>query len=380
MRNLRIIFFTSFLFSVHLALLSYVNSTLLASHAGSNANVYFTLGSVFSIIGIFFVPSILRKFGNTLTVAMLSLLSVALLAFIGLHTNGDMVPLAFSVYFSLNILIVYGFDIFLEHYSQSVTTGRTRGLYQTINNIAWVLAPTLSGILIYKYGISSIYIIASVLVFLVFGLIVIKQRNFVDRHYIAGNIFSVFHKLQNNVGLRDIFVINFILQFFYSVMVINSPIFLQSLGLSWKEIGLVFSGMLLAFILIQYPAGRIADKIGEKKFLIWGLSICSMATLAFAFLPKDFDLSKIVFIAIILFFTRIGAALIEIMSDTYFFKRTSDSDTSVISAYRILFPIGYIFGPIVSVVFLHFFSYKILFIFLAILVSFGILFAKRIKE
>jgi MFS family permease len=76
--------------------------------------------------------------------------------------------------------------------------------------------------------------------------------------------------------------------------------------------------MLLPFVFVQFPLGRLADKKwGEKEILSLGFIIVAIATGLISFISGG---SMILWMTI-LFITRIGAATIEIMCDTYFFKK-----------------------------------------------------------
>jgi MFS family permease len=354
---------------------------MLEGFAKNNTSIFFTIASTLSLVIMFFASKILRSIGVVKFCLTLFLLSIAALLVIGNASSGYFVIPAFIIYFSLNIIVVYCFDLFIEHYSKISSTGKTRGSYLALNNLAWVSMPLVSGLLISRYGLNSIYTIASVVVALVALLVIASQKNFKDKHYVDENIFKAFHKIQKHESLKDIVIVSFILQLFYSVMVIYSPIYLHNVqNFSWKEIGVMFGLMLIAFPITQYPLGKLSDKIGERKFLIAGLGLASIAVLVFAWAPTFVSKMTLIGFAIILFLSRVGAATIEVMCDAYFFKNVSDRDSEEISAYRMLNPIGYILGPIISILILNTSSFKVLFTFLAILVAFGIFFARKIKE
>lgn len=381
MRAFRFIFLSSFLFAIHLALISYVNSTTLEQFVKEdNVSVFFIAASIISIVVMSVASKILRAIGNVRFSAILFLLSIISLLVMSTSTEAKFVLPAFILYFSINVVIVYCFDLFIEHYSSTENTGKIRGSYLALNNLAWVSMPLISGIIISKYGIQSVYGIASIIIAIICTVVLLSQNKFKDKKYLHENIFAIFHKIQKDHNVKDIVIIAFILQIFYSIMVIYSPLYLHNVqNFSWKEIGIMFGIMLTAFPLVQYPAGRLADKFGEKNFLIAGLTISAFAIMLFAWVPTFINLGLVGFAAI-LFFSRVGAATIEVMCDTYFFKGVTEKETGVISAYRIIAPLGYIFGPIISILILNFSSYTVLFTFLAILLGLGVYFATKIKE
>jgi MFS family permease len=151
--------------------------------------------------------------------------------------------------------------------------------------------------------------------------------------------------------------------------VIYSPIYLHNhIGLSWPNIGVIFTAMLLPFVLIQMPLGRLADRIGEKTLASLGVIIMGLATLAIAFIT-----SKDVFIwAAILFTTRLGAAAIEVLTDTHMFKFITPDDLDIIAISRNMYPLSYITIPIFASIFISFFPLKYLFIILAFVIFWGL--------
>ena len=59
------------------------------------------------------------------------------------------------------------------------------------------------------------------------------------------------------------------------------PLFLKNHGASPSLIGLTMSAFFLAGLLTQFPAGRLADRIGRRPVLICGLILYAVACLAF---------------------------------------------------------------------------------------------------
>ena len=115
-------------------------------------------------------------------------------------------------------------------------------------------------------------------------------------------------------------------------MTIYTPMYLHKhLGFAWKELGIMFSIMLVPFLLLEAPLGRIADKVlGEKEFLVTGFAIIAIATAVISFMT----VSVFFLFALILFTTRVGAAMVEIMTETYFFKKIRAEDAQIIGLMR----------------------------------------------
>jgi MFS family permease len=161
-------------------------------------------------------------------------------------------------------------------------------------------------------------------------------------------------------------------------MVIYTPIYLnQTLGFTWDKIGLIFTIMLTPFVLLTYPLGELSDKIGEKKMLLIGYVIASISTLSIPFIKStDFWVW-----ALVLFTTRVGAATIEIMTESYFFKRESEKDADAISFFRNTNPLSFVIGPLIALPIIYFLpSFSYLFYILGAILMGGILITIRLKD
>jgi MFS family permease len=308
----------------------------------------------------------------------LSLLASGILLYsISTHSGVKIIPL-FILYFSLNSVVLYGLDLFLEHYSNENKTGNIRGLYLTLGNIGWVIAPLISGTLETHFGFSAIYLVAAISVLVTLCIVFFSQRGFVDRVYHRSHFVDGLHTLLKNKNLRKITFLNFLLQFFFVIMVIYSPVYLTSvIGFSWKNLGVLLSIMLLPFVIFPYPSGYIADKyLGEKELMFGALIIMGLATIYFGLVGN----ASFTIYAIILFLSRMGASIFETMCESAFFKRVTDADSSVISAYRNMMPVAYVIGPLIGAAIFGLTSYKTLFISLGILMIVTSFYTLRLKD
>ena len=152
-------------------------------------------------------------------------------------------------------------------------------------------------------------------------------------------------------------------------MIIYIPIYLyRVLHFEWSELGLIFTVMLLPFILFDWLGGELADRFwGEKELLTLGFLITGLSLLVMPFLGKVFFVWMV-----ILFISRIGASLVETMTETYFFKNVQAEDTGLLSIFRLTRSAGNILGIMVGFLTLNFFSFEKIFFVLAVVVFFGL--------
>jgi MFS family permease len=178
--------------------------------------------------------------------------------------------------------------------------------------------------------------------------------------------------------LFDILVDHFLLNFFYGWMVIYMPIYLHEyIGFSWSQIGIVFSIMLLPFLIFQLPLGELADKkYGEKEFLIFGFVVMAVATLLIPRLHQ----ADVVLWSVLLFMTRIGASFVELASEAYFFKKISSKDTDFIALFRMFRVLPYIIVPPIAILSFSFLGIGNSFIVLGLIMFIGLRYAFYITD
>ena len=377
--KLKNIFFLGFLLSLQLAFTSYVNSSFLSIFSGErNVGLIYILASVTSLFILFFIPGILRRMGGykfLLWSAGLNAFSLLLLSI--LKSSAGIIPI-FIFYFTLNILTIFVLDELVQIFSKNSSMGKVRGLYLTIINLAWVISQAISGETLSNFSFSALYFIAFAIMAVFFLAAFWGLKNLTDPKYDKVLAWQSFKNFFANKNLARAYKINFLLQFFYVWMVIYTPIYLYAhLGFNWKEIATIFTVMLLPFVLIQFPLGKYSDKIGEKKILIFGFLIASIVTLSLFFIKKH----EIWIWAMALFGTRIGAAIIEVMSDVYFFKHIQRENDEFIAIYRNTAPVSYVLAPFVAFITLSFIpSFNFIFLILGALMLYGVYLSSAIKR
>lgn len=378
MHELRPIFLASFLFSVHLALLSYLNSTVLALHGGPvQTTIAYTLSSALSLILLIGAGNVVRKIGSSrFLISVLSCSALLLLA-LGTVAAEHWFVTVFVVYFALNSVTWYAADLVIEHYSRVSVTGNIRGLYLTFNNAGWVLAPMAASLIATEVGFSGTYIAGAIVVFLAAILVQTTKKIPVDTHLPKISFTESFRTLTLHPYARRIVVLYFIIQFFFAWMVLYMTPYLTSLGFGLGTIGIILSVMLLPFVLLQYWVGKIADKYhNEQLLLIVGFGIAGIATL---FLAAPIPPSAAVF-AGILFMTRVGASIVEVAAESAFFKSVTEHDTALISTLRMTLPLAYIIAPVVGAAVLIFVSVPMLYFILGLLLLCATIYTFRLKQ
>lgn len=375
----KVIYLAGFLFSIPVALTSYINSSLLETFTTpAIVSAVYVIGSILTILNLLRMPAILAKFGNRkTTIAYSILIFVAMLA-LAFGKSSILVISAFILYFLASHMIITTLDIFMEDASGEKNIGKMRGIYLTFVNLAWVVAQLVSGSIIAKSSFKGIYILASLFVILTAIVIAMFFKKWHDPEYKKVVVWKTLLFFIRNKNISKIYLINLILRFFFAWMIIYTPIYLHGhIGFDWGQIGIIFTIMLLPFVLLTYPLGRKSDKIGEKKMLMLGFIICAFATVSIPLLATP----NVFYWALLLFMTRVGAATIEIMSESYFFKLVTEEHADEISFFRNTAPVSFLVAPIFAVIVLTLTpSFSFIYLVLGALLLFGAYLSLKLKD
>lgn len=365
-KKLKILSYISFLLGFSQAVLAYIISSYIKSATGSeNVGFFYFISYILVLIVLFEFHKIIKKLGKsnaffiTIGVQTLSLLFLSLLP----PSNFTLIFLVLYIFFGSLAFVCL--DIILESFSTDHQSGRIRGLHLMILDAGFMLGPFLSTQLLEKYNFQAAFLVSLVLNLIVFIIALSKLRNV--NHEFRGNlnVDNIFKKIIKRKNVLRVYYISFILEFFYAIMIIYSPIYLQNLGLSWEQIGLIFTIMLIPFIILPYPAGFLADKkFGEKELLILAIAIMGVSTLSILLIGTP----NVLIWSIVLFSTRIGASLIQTLRDSYFYKRIDGHDVDLINFFRTSMPTAYILAATISFFVLSFYPANYLFIILGALI------------
>ena len=375
----RTLYFTNFLFTFGIALPAYITSSFLNQFVPDKfVGAIYTTASIFTMLALVQMPRILRIFSNFKAAITLILTQITLLIILATANATSVIVPSFILYWVTITLLVFSLDTFLENFSSDNATGEIRGKFFTASNVAWILAPMSAGMLLTNGDYWKVYVVAAITILFVLYIIVRHLRKFNDPAYDDIRFIDTLKILKRRRNVRKIFFANMLLYFFYSWMGIYTPIYLhENFAFSMRELGIMFTIMLVPFSLIQFPAGKIADtKLGEKEMLIAGFAIMSITTALLSFI----DSTSFFVWAAALFATRIGASLVEIMTDTYFFKKIDGTDIHLLSIYRSNRSLAYTIAPLIASILLFFIDFYYLFTVLAIILTAGIAVSATIKD
>jgi MFS family permease len=369
---LHITYFLNFFFALHAFAVLYVNSTVLAEAVGAKTvGIIYALAAVTTIWALTFVPKVLKDVGDRRFTLFCIFIEIIAMFGIAVFTNPITIVVLFILHSVAYRAILVDLDVFLESASTEDTTGVIRGSFLTVGNVALVIAPLLVGLLLGNTEeYSRVYLFSAAILIPAALMLLFSFRDFKDPRYAKTSLVKTFKKVWARPALRRIVTIDWLLRFFYSWMVIYMPMHLHFyVGLPWDRIGVIFTIMLVPFALFELPLGTLADKVyGEKELLIIGLAIMGGATLGLAFIEST---SFLVW-TLALFMTRMGAAMVEIMSETYFFKQVGPHDADIMEFFRSVEPFAYATAPLLASFLLLFSPLPLLFVILGFIILGGI--------
>lgn len=377
-RNL--IYFITFLFTLSFTPTVYVLSTFISQFIdGSKAGLIYALASFGTISVFIFLRKVLIRFGNLKTIKFslfLKLLTLLVLLIPALDPRIYLLALIIGLIVQSTIFL--HLDIFISHYSNFNNTGTIRGFFLTAQNIAFFIGPVLAGLMLKDHDFWKIFLFGSIMLLPVLHLVFKYLKDFQDPVYQKTEFVKTAIRVLKDKDLYNAISINGVLRVFYCWMIIYTPLYLTTtIGFTLGETTLIIGLALIPFLIFTNPLGYVADKIlGEKEILVLGFLIISLSTSTMIFADvKDFWLW-----VLILFSTRVGASMIEVMGEAYLFKKITESDLNMVSFFRILNPLTNLIFPVIASGLLIFIDIKYLFLILGIYMLYGIKYSLAIKD
>jgi len=382
MRPRTVIYIGNFFFSLFIALITYILLPYISSFMpAAYAGLVISGGALVAVILFPFMPKLVERYGAQRLVLVFATLEMFSLLALATTPNPLTGILLVAVAIALQPFMAYELDILLETtVVEEHITGRVRAIFLTAWNIAALAAPLLVGALLTRseaYG--HVFFASAVALVPLIVLLTIKTLP----KGIPPKLSNVRDTLACIMRDRDLAAVTFghlLLYMFFVWAPFYTPIYLHiELGIPWSDLGWVFSIMLLPYVLIQYPAGLLADRVfGDKELMFAGFIL---AGLSFAAVGLFTSSTPLIIIVSVLFVSRIGAALIEVMTEGHFFRRMSEKDVNAISVFRGIWPLTELTAPIIGSAILVFGNFELFFVitggFIAV---FGAISALLIKD
>lgn len=364
--KIRLVTFVTFLMGFSQAILVYIMSTYFKLSIGTeNVGIFYAVSYIIFLVILLNLHKLVRALGKA-NVFYFSLFFKLIIIFGLILVEPSKIGILLMItYIILGHIEWVALDTIIEGVSTDRMSGRIRGMHLTILNMGFLFGPFVSTYFLDRINFQGVFVLSLIFNVFVFIFALIGFRNVNERFEQKLEVLDILKKVFARKNIMRIYYISFVLEFFYALMVIYTPIYLRDLGFSWEDIGMIFTVMLIPFVLFQYPVGMLADKkTGEKEFLIGAIFMMGISTILIYFMGAG----SVITWALILFLTRVGASLIEILRDSYFYKRIDCRDIDVINFFRTSLPVAYIFATVLSAFVFLFLPIKFAFILTGIVV------------
>lgn len=343
------------LYALHYGIPMYATSSYLHQYYNSaGVSLLYMLGSIVALLGSMSVAKYIRRFHTFGFTAGLVLSEIVIIVAFGLSKNPFLLGLFFITHFLLQTLLYVCLNVFIESFSKHAEIGSIRGLFLTLLNIGILISPLIGGTILAISSFSTLYIVAACMLIPFIILVHMYLQHIGEPAYESINMFQALRVAWRNKNIRAALVAELVVQCFYAVMIIYSPLYLATIGISLTVyLTAILPFALIPLVVLPYELGYLADKkYGEKELLIGGLLILAFTV----FLCVIVTSSNPAVWVLILLGSRIGAACVETMAFTYYFKKIGPEDASLNALFSntlsfatvIVGTLGIIVGPLLA--------------------------------
>ncbi len=373
----------SVIFNFHGLLVAYSNSSYMEGFTSPEVvGVLYTISSALAVFAFLFFTRILHRFGNVRLTLWLALIEMLALVLLGMAFGPATTIVAFVLFMTINPLLYLNIDIFSETLlgSNETGTGSARGLSLALMSLAAATAPFSLALIVGSDDtrLNLVYFVSAGIFTAFIALVLIHFRTFTDPVYERMDVLRTMAGFWRRPNLRNVFLAHFMLQFFFAWTIIYMPLYLATeVGLGWDVIGSIIGVGLLAYAIFEYPIGLLADhRYGEKEMMALGFVILAVTASWVSFMAG----ASVVAWMLLMFINRFGASLVEVTTESYFFKHTKGSDANIISFFRLARPLALIAGSLVASVALLYLPFNLIFIVLGFLMAFSIFFVIPLED
>lgn len=271
------------------------------------------------------------------------------------------IVLALAVCFSWTAL-----SLLVNNSSKKESLGDSEGEYFTFINLGVLLGIAIGGALAMSYSYYAVFVSAAfsfIAIFFLAGTIGIKDGKKLRRKQTG--VMEDAKKFFSNPELRRAYISNVGLYFWVSIAFLYLPIIMKSLGFDFRKIGLVFAAMVIPYILLEYPVGKLSEKEGSKKFISLGFFAIALSSLLIYA-----NYGAIYSMGLFFFFSFMGAAAIEPLNEMNLDKHSKKNDiVENMTIFKTSLRAAYFLGPITAALLISLFGIREMFLALALIMA-----------
>lgn len=369
----------SFLVGISSALVSTIWALYMDSFVHSEVIVGFISSglTLIAFISYFvFIPIIEKTSKSKIYAYSLILFGISYILF-AINTN-------FYFFIILAFLITIGytfkatsFGIIIRDKSKYSALARNEGIIYTIMNCAWVVGPLVAGFIANSYGISIVFVLSAIFIFLsflIFYFSKITNDNISKKTHkdLIKNFKDFFKDDQRKLSYFISGGVNLWWGFIYLFI----PLHIVRSGLSDLWVGYFLFAVAVPLILTEYKFSKLTSKIGHRKiFKIGYLSVAIFSLLCFF-------ISNIYIVLGLLSLASFGMAMLEPTTETHFFKilKKKSEENRFYGPYNTSIDFNSFIGRIAGSFMLLFLPFKYLFLLYALFMFGMFLISSRIRN
>jgi len=281
--------------------------------------------------------------------------------------------------FILTILFTFritSFGIIIKDKSRKGNLSRNEGLMYTVLNVAWVVGPLIAGYVANKNGISIVFLLASLFIFLAFFTFLFSRID--DAHVkkkIDGNLFKNLKEFFMDKDRSLAYVLGGGVNLWWSFIYLFMPLYIVRHGLNDLWVGYFLFAIAFPLILTEYKFAKMCSKWGFRKTFKRGFLIA--AILAFA----AFFAVNVYVVLGLLVLASFGLAMVEPTTEAYFFDiLKGKDDCRFYGPYNTTIDVNNFIGKICASIVLIFLPFKYLFILFGLFMFLMFLLSSKAKN
>ncbi|HYF29342.1 MAG TPA: MFS transporter [Candidatus Paceibacterota bacterium] len=370
MQPQKVLWLGNFFSAAHFFLIVLVVGPYLTTFLGAEAaGLVVSVGAIITLLLFPLMPALVAKKGAKKLAVGLGFLQAVVLTVLAGNPTAAVAIVCVALACAISPLIAYQLDLLLEAtVKEEGETGRIRTAFITAGNIALLAAPLIIGLALNgtdRYDFAFFAAAISLTPFIMLFLVEKLPEGAPPR---PSKLRATATCMFRDPDMRAVALGSGTLQVFFHLAPLYVPIYLHTvLGMPWDQLGWMFAIAVLPFILLEYPAGYLADRyLGDRKLLVTGFVIMG---LSFASLALVTAATPVYLILLVMLLTRVGAALAEAMVEGHFFRRVTERDASTVSVFRMMRPGGALIAPIMGSLLLVFGGYSMLFVVMGLAIA-----------
>jgi MFS family permease len=329
----------TFLYALHYAIPLYATSSYLHKYFNSSmVSAVYAAASILALFVSLSVSKTIKRFHTYGFAFSVTLAEIIVVFLFGQISNPYILPVLFIAHFVLQTLLFISLNVFIESFSMHAKIGSIRGLFLAVLNLGILVSPLIGGVILSTFSFSVLYTIAAATLIPYLYFLHKYLHHIKEPAYHTVNVFIAAAKAFRDKNLRAAIIAELVVQSFYAVMIIYSPLYLTTIGVPLTSyLTIILPLALLPLVLLPYELGLLADrKFGEKEMLIIGLFILTITT----FVCVTLTTNDIRVWTLVLLVSRIGASFVETMAFTYYFKKVDIHDPSLTSLFINMHGVG----------------------------------------